>query len=319
MSEQRIVAGVDWGSSSFRAYHFDHGKIIDSITAPKGIKFIDQSADKKTDRFEQVLFDLIGDWLEPGDGVLLSGMITSVNGWVETPYLECPVSCHEVATRLTCKSVRGIDLHFLPGVCQRVPHADVMRGEELQLLGAGSNHTTNLKVMPGTHSKWAFTDSDTLLHFQTVMTGELFDALYNHTLLGQFSSGEQWHNASFVSGVERGYKSNALVTELFTTRSGVLLNEIEAEYSHCYLSGLLIGSEIREGLAMLPTIESVSVTLLGTDTLCDRYTTAFEHLAIEVSQFTATQPSLDNSSTINDAAAAGFSMLINNFNNTVTT
>ncbi len=319
MSEQRIVAGVDWGSSSFRAYRFDHGKITDSITAPKGIKFIDQQAGKKSDQFEQLLFDLIGGWLEPGDGVLLSGMITSVNGWVETPYLECPVSCPAVATRLTCKSVRGINLNFLPGVCQRVPHADVMRGEELQLLGAGINNTTNLMVMPGTHCKWAFTDSDTLLQFRTVMTGELYDALYNHTLLGQFSSGEQWSNASFVTGVEKGYRSNAIVSEFFSCRSGVLLNEIEAEYSHCYLSGLLIGSEIREGLTMIPAAESAEVTLIGTDSLCDRYTTAFEHLGVDVSRFTATQALSDNSNYINDAAAAGFSMLINNFNKTVTT
>ena len=70
-----VRAGVDWGSSSFRAYRFDdQGRLVETIEKDTGIKFVGDGD------FEAVLFDHIGPWLEPEDTVILSGMITSRNG-----------------------------------------------------------------------------------------------------------------------------------------------------------------------------------------------------------------------------------------------
>lgn len=315
-----IRAGVDWGSSSLRAYRFDGTEIIDTLSRPMGIKFVPDAIHGQGNKFESVLFDLIGDWLKPGDGVLLSGMITSVNGWIETPYLECPVSCPAIASQLVRSEAKGINLYFLPGVCQREPQADVMRGEELQLLGISGDHSAGLIVMPGTHSKWAFVEADTLISFRTIVTGELFEALLNHTLVGQLSAGTQAHRPSFISGVEKGYASHLIIGDLFTCRAGVLLGRLEPAHVHSYLSGLLIGHEIREGLSLPDSRADSSqqrmhkatdkrvITLIGSETLCDRYTLAMQHLGV-----TVTQVNTSDNGDSTDAAARGFTLLAKTF------
>lgn len=295
-----IKAGVDWGSSSFRAYRFDEsGRVIDTLSTALGIKFVSDDLSnqhKGINKFEHTFLDLIGHWLEPGDTVLLSGMITSVNGWCETPYLECPVSLSAITAQMTEKQVNGISLQFLPGVCQRSPKADVMRGEELQLIGALQSREKTTMVMPGTHSKWAIAEQDSLLEFRTIATGELFDVLLNHSLIGQLATGDQWRQERFIEGVATAYHSGGIVSELFACRSGVLLNSLEALSVSSYLSGLLIGNEIREGMAI--TGHSEHVTLIGNNSLCTHYRDAFQHLSLAADMPTA------------DAAESGFVKLI---------
>ena len=293
-----IKAGIDWGSSSLRAYRFDGQQIIDTVNSDRGIKTF--KAKNRDSQFEHVLFNLIGDWLQPGDGLILSGMITSVNGWIETPYLPCPVSCSALASNLTIKTIREYDLYFVSGVCQTSPHPDVMRGEELQLLGEGTQQENMLVIMPGTHSKWAQLAAGTIENFRTIVTGELFDVLRNQTLIGQLADGSDWHEKAFLNGIEQGYRSQTIISDLFTCRSGVLLQHHNAEAIHSYLSGLLIGNEIREGMVM--ATESSMIKLIGSDTLCDKYRLALNHLSLT----TVTQ----DENPIHDAAASGYLQLM---------
>ncbi len=285
-----IKAGVDWGSTSFRAYRFDDtGGVLETISASAGIKtVVDQN-------FEAVLQATIGHWLGPGDEVLFSGMITSRNGWIETPYLECPVQLERLydnAVRHTLSSkIRAL---FLPGVCMRTPAADVMRGEELQLYGA-LNHDEQVVVLPGTHSKWASLSQGVLKEFKTVITGELFDLLRNQSLVGALATSEEWIESSFVEGVNEGYASANIVTRLFSARSSVLLEQLDANAAHSYLSGLLIGNEISEMDAM---INANPVMLVGSETLVKSYLCAFN--AVSIAAESEATPS----------AAEGFSRLI---------
>src|SRR5690606_6997147 len=111
--------------------------------------------------------------------VYIAGMAGSNVGWKQADYLSCPVALNTLGTSLTpvdpgWPAQAGI----IPGVCVPGPQgADVMRGEETQLLGALRGPDATVFVLPGTHSKWAHVQNDMIRSFVTVMTGELFDVL----------------------------------------------------------------------------------------------------------------------------------------------
>ncbi len=270
--------GIDWGSSSFRAYCYDEQfKLLKTIESASGIKHITDQA------FEQRLFSLIDDYAAPDGTIVLSGMITSRNGWVETPYIPLPASLNSLTEQSVKRVVQNRSLYFLPGLSQQKPQADVMRGEELALFGATQTTAKALVVMPGTHSKWAVVNDGKVQAFRTIVTGELFDVLLNKTLLGQLATENSFKSATFEQGLRRGFSTNTIVSEFFLARSGVLLNEIDSEDVHSYLSGLLIGNEIKEGLHFVPD-DNKHVTLVGADELCERYLIAFSMLDIPASQ-----------------------------------
>lgn len=277
-----IRVGVDWGSSSFRAYLFDEqGALVTELSADKGIREIQPPT---PEQFEKVLFDLIGDWLFNGDIVLLSGMITSRSGWVETPYLACPVDVTAIATFAQCIDTRNVQLRFLPGIKQENPTPDVMRGEELQLLGAANSHESSIVVLPGTHSKWASMNGTVLSHFRTVITGELFELILKNSLVGAIFTAEFFNEKSFLDGVQLGYKTTTLVSDLFTLRSSVLLEHAKGDEQHSRLSGMLIGNEIREGLQLMGSVSNV--VLVGSGSLCSLYQLAFKSIGLTANLYT---------------------------------
>lgn len=299
---QKVRVGVDWGSSSFRAYRFDSiGEIVDFKESADGIKTVDH--------FEAVLLSQIGAWLQPGDMVLLSGMITSRNGWVETPYIPCPFELSQLLQQSVARSLaNGCTLLFLPGACVNQP-ADVMRGEELQLYGAVQQQQ-QLVVLPGTHSKWAFVSAGVLEKFHTVVTGELFDVLINQTLIGGLATSREHIDRVFSKGVDTGFNTEAIVSQLFTARSSVLLGQLAPEEVHSYLSGLLIGNEIRESYRLFSA--DLSVLVVGSGMLCSKYTKAFDLLGINVIEESPHgDPAMTDTTTgVMTGAGLGFQKLI---------
>ncbi len=274
-SNSFIRAGIDWGSSSFRAYQFDQdGELVESLELPMGIKYCDQQG------FEEVLFDAIGNWLQPDDQILLSGMITSRNGWVESDYLPCPANLRHLVSHATSRIFRKVHCLFLPGVSQYLP-ADIMRGEELQLLGVQSKTQHYLAVVPGTHSKWIDIRDNTIRSFRTVATGEVYDVLMKHSLLGSFATGDDWDQDVFLEATESGYRSDTILSDLFLCRSAVVLNTLPEKHSSAYLSGLLIGREIREGMKLTHDRDQ-DIVLIGSEKLTRKYQRVFECLGFSV-------------------------------------
>ncbi len=139
---KRIV--VDWGSSNFRAYRFGPGgEIAERHQAEAGILTVKDGA------FEATLLREIGNWIDADTDILLSGMITSRNGWVETPYLDPPASIEGLAAAaIERRAGMGARLLFLPGICNRTPQPDVMRGEEIQVFGSVPAGEDALVVLP---------------------------------------------------------------------------------------------------------------------------------------------------------------------------
>ncbi len=58
-----------------------------------------------------------------------------------------------------------------------------MRSEEVQVFGALDSGLTHF-VTPGTHSKWITAEDGRIVSYATYVTGEVYAALKDHTILG---------------------------------------------------------------------------------------------------------------------------------------
>jgi len=239
---------IDWGSSSFRAYLIDAvGNILQKSVAEKGILSVENGA------FEHNLKDQLREFPDflPGIPIIAAGMITSRQGWCETPYLCCPSSVKDLAEALIpYESINFGTIWFVPGVNQLLPEPDIMRGEETQLAGIESREEV-AAIMPGTHSKWVEVKDQTVLRFKTFMTGELFAIIVKHSILGSVS-GSTWSDESFKKGVRKAFNfsktGSGLLSELFQVRVETILGQARESDSSSQVSGLLIGSEIAEAV-----------------------------------------------------------------------
>ena len=280
MTLPRLI-GLDWGTSSFRAYLMaGDGAVIDTVDAPSGIMHVEPGAHEAT------LVSFIGAWIADHGPlpVIASGMITSRQGWVETPYLGTPAGAAELAAKLMPHALRsGATLHFVPGLLTEdaAGAPDVMRGEETEIVGcAGSGDASGLFVMPGTHSKWVRVESGRIEAFTTYMTGEVFGALRDHTILGKLMERGQHPGDcdAFRQGVSASLDplgGEALLHTLFSARTLPLTDRMSDDVVADYLSGLIIGHELRSGLRS-GMAENGAVVLVGRGTLAERYKMALE-------------------------------------------
>lgn len=272
----RII--VDWGTSNFRAYRFAaSGEIAGTHQAACGILSVENG------EFEATLLREIGGWITQESEIYLSGMITSRNGWLETPYIEAPARLSDIKAQARVSHLQsGARMLFLPGICQRSPTPDVMRGEEIQVFGSITPSEDATLILPGTHSKWVRVEAGQLAAFRTFMTGEIFAVLKAHSILGRLIPGEPAvpDVDAFLKGVRRANDaaSAGLLHEIFTTRSGVLLGQLEPSAIAETLSGLVIGAEIAGGRAL--GWADRSLVLVGEDALCARYALALEALGL---------------------------------------
>lgn len=277
-SEPALI-GIDWGTSSLRAFLIGaNGKVLDKVSSCEGILNV---ADRD---FERVFGRLIGHWAwAQGLPVLASGMITSRNGWVETPYVRVPLDAGVLAKALVPhRTSCGIDLRFITGATtEDASGPDVMRGEETQIVGASAAGMSNgTFVMPGTHSKWIRVANGRIDDYTTYMTGEIFAALKGHTILGTLIEEGLFSPDGFAQGVTAGLKDgSALLHDLFHVRTLPLLGRMPACQVEDYLSGLLIGAEIKAAKGRDDV--SDTVTIIGRNDLTDRYASALGLAGIE--------------------------------------
>lgn len=181
--------------------------------------------------------------------MLLAGMIGSNRGWIEAAYVPAPATLDQIIAAMHWPE-DGVSI--VPGVSYRAGRdADVMRGEEVQIFGAratGLVPPDGLLCHPGTHAKWVRIRDDAIGPFRTVMTGELFSTLARHGILMDRLQGEVSTSDNFRAGAEHGLACDDLSAELFSIRARYLLNVGECDDAS-YASGLLIGADVRIGLA----------------------------------------------------------------------
>lgn len=263
------MIAIDWGTTSFRAYRLDaRGAILETRCAPKGILSVPAGG------FAAVLDEQIRGWNERP--VVMSGMIGSRQGWREAPYVPCPAGFDEIAAAL--REVRK-GIWVVPGVSCRgdagVP--DVMRGEETQVLGAERD---GLLCLPGTHSKWVEVRSGRIERFSTHMTGEVYAVLRQHSILGRMMEEGEPDPGALADGVGRSGEAGGLLHHLFGVRTRGLMGELAPAASPSYLSGILIGHELRAARQ--------AFSLIGEPKLAALYLQAARILGIEARTLDAT-------------------------------
>ena len=236
------LIAVDWGTTNRRAYRLDaSGAAVDEFEDGKGALTVPKG------EFPAAVAEIrerLGDL-----PLLLAGMAGSNRGWVDAPYLPCPVGIDDLVKNLVWADERAA---IVPGVSYiGQGRADVMRGEEVQLLGgiaAGLVNPEGFVCHPGTHNKWALLRHGTIHIFGTVMTGELFNLLKEHSILADLLQPPVEPNDAFRRGVRRAMEREMLGADLFSVRSGVLLGQTNKDDAPSYTSGLLIGADVRIGL-----------------------------------------------------------------------
>ena len=243
---------VDWGTTNRRAYRLDSsGQCVDEFEDDGGVLTV--PAGGFPDAVAQIR-QRLGD-----HPLLLAGMIGSNRGWKEAPYVPCPAGLDDLAAKLAWAGAREA---IVPGVSYIGDgRADVMRGEEVQLLGAvaaGLVDPMGLVCHPGTHNKWATLRHGKIDRFQTVMTGELYSLLKEHSILSDLLQRDVQVNDVFKEAARHAIDHEALPADLFGVRARVLLGEAKKDDAACYASGLLIGADVRIGLS-IPTGAQIAV------------------------------------------------------------
>lgn len=268
-----LLLALDWGSSSLRGAVLDaNGNVLKERSFSRGILTVPAG------EFPTVFASCFGDWMAHADMCLIAGMAGSQQGWVETPYCACPAGFDDIASKLAWVDWQGPGrIAIVPGLSIR--HAgvpDVMRGEETQILGALEllSLTDARLVLPGTHSKWASVEGGRIVDFSTFMTGEFYALLRRHSILARTMPEAEPppDAAAFGQGVRHALAGQGLLNTAFSTRTLALFKHLDGAALPSYLSGLVIGEEMKSQ-ALQPR---QTVLVLGADELAARYAQALE-------------------------------------------
>ncbi len=272
------MIGLDWGTTSFRAFLIDQdGHVLDQKTNENGILAVPNND------FKGVLISAIKVWLDqhPALPIVASGMITSRNGWHETPYLSLPANINDFANALTPLTLSNdIVIHFITGASYENENGvpDIMRGEETQIIGEVEASDNEIFLLPGTHSKWAITQDEKIIGFTSFMTGEVYAVLKEHTILGALMKEcSSLNDDAFLKGVLMQQKQDiSILHQIFTARTLALFDKLENEDIADYLSGLLIGEEIKSALNQYDANKETIIKIIGRGDLAARYARALD-------------------------------------------
>jgi 2-dehydro-3-deoxygalactonokinase len=119
------------------------------------------------------------------------------------------------------------------------------------------------------------------------MTGEVYAALLDATIIGRLAEGDDFDQAGFEAGARMSIMSGDdsgrpgdLLKMMFSARTWVLAGEMKPTAVRSYLSGLLIGAEVVSGLSCARAILQGSeqgneredhIFLLAEEPLLSRY------------------------------------------------
>lgn len=239
----------DWGTTRLRLY---------KSAEPGAEKLVGPGIGQLEAPAREVLAQMLARWPSAAKaaGVLLSGMAGSRDGVVEVPYVETPAGFDDWARCVALVDGFECPVRVATGLRTRnfAGLPDVLRGEEAQVFGAivrepPLGEGEHLVILPGTHSKLVTLTAGSIGRFHTFATGELFALLRDHsTLVGKDAEGPG-SDGGFVTGLEQSARGP--LGGIFTARAARLIDGRSPSWSLGYLSGLLIGAELAEALALV--------------------------------------------------------------------
>jgi len=284
---QGTFIGVDWGTSRMRA------SLCENINGDLRVLATRDGPGVLASRahIEDTLFEIIAPLLAGAGTVplLLAGMVGSNIGWRHLPYLQCPIIPTDIGRSCVTFGSRGHHITMVPGLkCDNsLGHPDVMRGEELQVLGWLAENPAHqvgqvLLCLPGTHTKWISVCDGRIESFRTAITGELYDLLLRNSVLLAFDSKAR-HEAAFdadmfAAGLDAIVQHRRSIMHLlFSVRSRVLAGGMSQQAAPSYLSGLLIGADCA---TLLDSQEQVrdKVAIIGETSLCELFADALDRM-----------------------------------------
>ena len=265
---------VDWGSSNLRIWVYQQNQCVWQHVSQNGVLKHQPGVFKDT---WLTLLSLCPRPLNTDTTVIMSGMVGSNIGWVDSHYLHCPTPLSALSQHLTKVEDAGpFPTFIVPGLQITGPeNYNVMRGEETQLFGALADE--NWYVFPGTHSKWVQVQESNVCDFQTIMTGEFFHLLSRYSIVGKNAGEQNTNEQAFLAGAERGWQETCLSRSLFDLRARILTHALLPDSLYESLSGLLIGHEIAQMLQHYAINTEEEVILVGNDDLLSRYQRLFHH------------------------------------------
>jgi 2-dehydro-3-deoxygalactonokinase len=299
METREWLFSADWGTSAFRLRLVDmeKGACRAELKTEAGVAALYDEWQHNNDGRKGSQTEYMMDYLlrqaqqlrqqipEAGriKGMIVSGMASSSIGLQEVPYAAVPFRLDALDGEhrlLWAKQPERFPVVLLSGVRTA---DNVMRGEETQLIGLYGLAEPNgcaLYILPGTHSKHILVENGAIVDFSTYLTGELFRLLATASVLknsvsmrAMRSAGNDSGLRSFAEGVSRAQEA-PLLENLFTVRARDLLEKVPAAENTLYLSGLLIGAELR-GVAEKNFDQ---IIIAGSEQLLPLYEYAFQTL-----------------------------------------
>ncbi len=271
------MIAVNWGTSNFRAFRIDaKGNLEAEKTSSTGALSVPPC------EFLDALMAEVGDWISAGEKkILMSGMVGARQGWKEAPYVSVPATLGQVAGGVVPLQIDCLDARIVPGVIGADEYGipEVMRGEETEIFGCDSEGACHSCLcLPGTHTKWVRMEDARIAGFTTCMTGDLYKAIREGSILRSFAGQDLIDDATFLLGVAHSRQAGALAHHLFGVRTLVLTARIDESSASSYLSGLLIGHEVKTMAR-----EGESVHLIGDAALCSLYARALAEFDVQTS------------------------------------
>jgi 2-dehydro-3-deoxygalactonokinase len=288
----------DWGTTSFRLRLADtkNGKVLAEERSGQGISnsFNLWSESGRPDK-EKIPFYLniikfhinrieekIGYPLN-GAKLIISGMASSSIGFIDIPYNSVPLIVDGSAIKTASIPANKNFDHDVLIISGIRTNDDVMRGEETQLIGCidpSAIIRNELYVFPGTHSKHIRVKDNHITGFKTYMTGEFFELLSQKSILKSAVEREHRNESvndliAFKMGVKDAMLTN-LLHSVFKVRTNHLFDLLTKQENFNYLSGLLIGTELKD----LKASNADMINLLCGSSLEMYYRIALQELGI---------------------------------------
>ncbi len=295
------IISCDWGTSILRTrlVNADTQAVQAGVVSDQGISAtfdLWKQGMMPEDRRQLFYLEIINNQIDilekqfgfslKGMPLVISGMASSNIGMMELPYKEVPFNRN--GSDLNVKIIQAPDdsSHEIFLISGAKTKNDVMRGEETQLAGCEpvSDQEERLFIFPGTHSKHVLVKNDRAIDFKTYMTGEFFSLLSKNSILSN-SVEESDCNLdgdilkNFEEGVTDSLQQNLLHAS-FLTRTNALFNKNTKKENYFYLSGVLIGTELKD----LVNVKT-PITVMSNDEQKKYYFAAFRKLGIREVQF----------------------------------
>jgi 2-dehydro-3-deoxygalactonokinase len=287
----------DWGTTAFRLrlVEDENLNIIAEQSTKQGIsnthELWKQSAKSKDERLAFYL-NIIREHISAIEQklntsldevpLILSGMASSTVGMVDVPYKEIPFLVNGADLKVHTIEPNDHFKHKIFIISGVRTNDDVMRGEETKLVGCTSDDSSenHIYIFPGTHPKHVEVKDGKAIAFKTFITGELFDLLSKKSILAvSVEEGKELQEPTNLQYFEKGVKdsnNSNLLHSCFLVRTNQVFNKLSKQENYFYLSGLLIGTQLRD----LHNTTSAGLTVVGNETLTPYYIAALRVIGL---------------------------------------